>query len=143
MTRAIDRCVGWDVISRSGDTSNMHDLIRAGAVRATAIIIMVNEKDEEGNAATDRGVPNSATLATLLAVRQVLLSSAAAGMAGALHPELRVSVQLSEHSSFIDEAGFRNRAGERIVQVTRRVVPSSRPSVVRVRISEDTTRRCR
>ena len=96
--------IGWDVICRHGDPTEVHDLVRAGAQHATAILLMLNELDEEELRASRGLIHNGGTTRALLALRHLLY-----GWEGELNPDLRISVQLSTPSSFVDAAGIMSR----------------------------------
>ena len=64
--------IGWDVICRHGDPTEVHDLVRAGAQHATAILLMLNELDEEELRASRGLIHNGGTTRALLALRHLL-----------------------------------------------------------------------
>ena len=40
--------LGWDIVCRTGDPTSVHDIVRAGAQSATSILLMLSEKDVDG-----------------------------------------------------------------------------------------------
>jgi len=88
--------LGKDVVLRFGDPTSAHDLVRVAAHRAAAVLVMMTEADAR-EAAADPGsrIPHSATLRTVLALRNVVFSNGA-HLARAFNPDLRVVVQLSD-----------------------------------------------
>ncbi len=108
--------IGWDVVCRTGDPTCMHDLLRVGARQAGAIVFMLTEKDEEGDADSGGYVLNGGTIAGLLTLRHLLLS--ADGVAASLREDrdLRVIVQLTAPSVHVEAASFCNVAGRAVVQ---------------------------
>lgn len=103
--------VGWDVICRIGDPTNVADLQRVGAHRAMAIIIQMTEEDRLEEEAQEGTVQNGATLRSLLAVRTALFSCHA--MTNLL--DLRIVVQLASSSKAIEAATFKDPNGRQVV----------------------------
>lgn len=86
--------VGKDVVVRQGDPTNAHDLVRVAAHHATSILIMMTAVDEEEQEASIGTADNSATIRTVLALRNVVYSN---GNVSETFPVgLRVIVQLSK-----------------------------------------------
>ena len=78
---------------RSCPRPQVHDLVRAGAHFATSILLTLSAADDREEEASGGTIQNGATLAALLALRHVLLTSGAP-----LTPDLRITVQLSKPS---------------------------------------------
>ena len=98
--------IGRDVVFRKGNPCSNHDLVRVGAHKATSVLVMMTEVDaaeqeEEG------ALPNSATVRTVLALRNIIYSNGGPEQAIMTFKEgLRVVVQLSETCPFIQGASF-------------------------------------
>ena len=56
------KLVGWDIICRAGDPTNVHDLVRAGAQNATSIVMMLADKDQAEHSASRGLVNNGGTI---------------------------------------------------------------------------------
>jgi hypothetical protein len=67
--------IGDHIVCRIGNPTDPHDLLRAGAHRATSILVMMTELDKEEEDNTDGVIQGGATLSTLLALRHVMLKS--------------------------------------------------------------------
>jgi hypothetical protein len=65
-------CVGTDVLCRVGNPTEPHDLLRVGVHRATAVLTMMTEADDDEEKATDGSIKNGHSLKTLLAVKHVV-----------------------------------------------------------------------
>jgi hypothetical protein len=102
--------IGRDVIFRFGDPTSTNALIRASAHCASSVVIMVGEMDEEEEARSDGYAANSATIRTVLALRNVLCSQWEAQGARAVNfaraQDLRVVVQLSQTCAYFDSLSF-------------------------------------
>ena len=103
--------MGWDVVCRHGDPTDVHMLVRAGAQNARSIVLMLTEQDACEVEASGGMIQNGGTIAGMLALRHVLYSGDRP-----MDPDLRVSVQLSEPSRYCESAGITSQAGEPIVQ---------------------------
>lgn len=66
--------VGRDVVFRMGSPTLVHDLVRVGAHRATSILVMMTAQDEAEGGAAAGGADSSASVRTVLALRNVILS---------------------------------------------------------------------
>lgn len=132
--------IGKDVVFRTGDPSNNHDLVRVAAhhvrterdegrgsrqawdvrfetlffftpspflfrPQATSVMIMMTDVDEEEEAASVGRVSNSATVRTVLALRNVVFSNGL-DVATSFQPDLRVVVQLSRSCNYLKHASF-------------------------------------
>jgi len=95
--------IGRDVIFRKGDPSDNHDLVRVAAHKAVAICVMMNESDTEEQGIDEAAVSNSATLRTVLALRNIIFSNNAGSD---MTPGFRVVVQLSSECSYIRGCTF-------------------------------------
>ena len=95
----------------AGDPCNSHDLVRVAAHKATSVVIMMTdvdaaEADEEG------AIINSATIRTVLALRNTVYSNGGPALANKLFKkDLRVVVHLSGTCPFISGASFLAPAG--------------------------------
>ena len=75
--------IGEHIICRVGDPTDPTQLMRAGAHRATSILVMLTELDREEEAATDGLIKGGATMSALLALRFVMFNSDRASTAEA------------------------------------------------------------
>jgi hypothetical protein len=105
--------VGENVVVRVGNTSDANDLMRVGAHRAAAILVMVNKEDAHFEA-EDGIVENGATLRCMLALRYVLFNYPYSE-AYPMHPEIRIILQMSRPSIFINSASFLSPTGRDVV----------------------------
>ena len=103
--------LGKNIICRIGDPTNVNDLIRVGAHRAAAILVMMTERDANELEESDGQLHNGATLRTALAIRHVLFTNPYSGAAD-VHPELRVVMQMSSASAYVDAACFTHANGD-------------------------------
>jgi hypothetical protein len=84
--------LGLDVIVREGDPTTTHDLLRVSAQNATSVAIMMTELDEREAALSNGRISNSATIRTVLALRNVMYSNG--DPAVTFDPDCRIIVQL-------------------------------------------------
>ena len=94
--------IGEEVIFRRGDPTNAHDLVRASAQSARSILVMMTEVDKSEQ--PEGASANSATIRTILALRNVIYSDGNA--AKTFDNQLRVVVQLSEACQFMQAAAI-------------------------------------
>ena len=66
--------MGWDVVCRHGDPTDVHMLVRAGAQNARSIVVMLTEQDAHEAEVSGGMIQNGGTIAGLLALRHVLYS---------------------------------------------------------------------
>ena len=85
--------LGKNIICRVGDPTNVNDLIRVGAYRASAILVMMTVKDTEEEDESDGKIFNGATLRTCLALRNVLFTNKYSE-AHDINPDLRIVMQM-------------------------------------------------
>jgi hypothetical protein len=91
--------VGRDVVVRQGDPTSAHDLVRVAAHHATSILVMMTSVDEAEQAISEGTADNSATIRTVLALRNVIFSN---GSVSKTFPRgMRVVVQLTKVKLFI------------------------------------------
>eukprot|EP00928_Gymnodinium_smaydae_P000368 TRINITY_DN10142_c0_g1_i1.p1 TRINITY_DN10142_c0_g1~~TRINITY_DN10142_c0_g1_i1.p1 ORF type:complete len:805 (-),score=103.90 TRINITY_DN10142_c0_g1_i1:126-2540(-) len=107
-------CVGKDIICRVGDPAQVHDLVRARAMRASSICLMMSARDEQLTAESDGLVQNGATIKCLLALRYALFADEAVRN-GVLRDDFRIVAQLNSPSEYIEAACFRGHEGQRLV----------------------------
>ena len=104
--------IGRDIICRVGNPTNVNDLIRVGAHKASAILIMMSKMDQVEEEESDGTIQNGATLRVLLALRHVLFTNSYTSAKGTgLNPDLRVVVQMSNPSEYVDAACFAHDNG--------------------------------
>ena len=99
--------VGQNIICRIGDPTNVNDLIRVGAHRAAAILVMLTSQDHDEEDASDGDIMNGATLRTTLALRHVLFTNRF-GKNDMLHPESRIVLQMTDPCLYVDAACFKD-----------------------------------
>lgn len=104
-------CVGWDIICRVGDPTNLQHLVSVGVHRATAIMVQMTESDYSEMDNHDGAIDNGMTLRTMLALRHVLFTSKRQPR----WEDLRIVVQLASPSEVIDAATFAAPDGRRLV----------------------------
>jgi hypothetical protein len=103
--------IGWHVVCRVGDPTDPHALVNAGAHRATSILLMQTDADEEEEELTGGIVQGGATLSTMLALRQVRVQTTA-GMGSWVN--FRCILQLSHSVDWISSATFKSPMGREI-----------------------------
>ena len=106
--------IGQNIICRVGDPTNVIDLIRVGAHRAAAIVVMLTDKDNEEEDYSDGAIQNGATLRCALALRHVVFGNRYSAR-DALHPELRMILQMTSPSKYVNAACFKNDAGNDVI----------------------------
>ena len=108
--------LGRDIICRVGDPTNVNDLIRVGAHKASAILIMMSKMDQVEEEESDGTIQNGATTRVLLALRHVMFTNSYTSAKGTgLNPDLRIVVQMSNPSEYVDAAGFAHDNGSPVV----------------------------
>ena len=106
--------LGKNIICRVGDPTNVNDLIRVGAHRASAILVMMTVKDTEEEDESDGKIFNGATLRTCLALRNVLFTNKYSE-AHDINPDLRIVLQMLHPSEYVDAALFKHPNGQNVV----------------------------
>ena len=109
--------LGRDIICRVGSPMDVSDLLRVGAHRAAAILVMMSEKDQVEEDQSDGTIQNGATLRTSLALRYVIFTNPFATRDGCAmpHPDLRIVLQMSHPSDYVDAANFTHADGRQVV----------------------------
>ena len=108
--------LGRDIICRVGDPTNVNDLIRVGAHKASAILLMMSKIDQEEEEESDGTIQNGATTRVLLALRHVLFTNSyTSATSTGLNPDLRIVVQMSNPSEYVDAACFAHDNGSPVV----------------------------
>ena len=105
--------IGQNIICRVGDPTNVNDLLRVGADKAAAIIVQVTQNDLEEEIASEGRIQNGATIRVALAVRNTVLTHL--GPFGGTNPDLRIVLQMSKPSDFIEAACFSNSTGNEVM----------------------------
>mmetsp|Transcript_35074 Transcript_35074/g.45218 ORF Transcript_35074/g.45218 Transcript_35074/m.45218 type:complete len:848 (-) Transcript_35074:709-3252(-) len=105
--------IGRDIIFRKGNPSLAHDLVRVGAQNATSILVMMTDEDKNENGDASGLTDNSATLRTVLALRNVILANG--NPEETFNPNLRIVVELDSPCPFIDEAFFVTPTGRQVL----------------------------
>ena len=101
--------IGRDVICRVGNPTKVNDLLRVGAHRAAAILVMMTEYDQREETESNGRIFNGATLRTTLALRHTLFtnpyrSATNAEDNEAMNPDLRIVLQMQHPSDYVDAA---------------------------------------
>jgi hypothetical protein len=104
--------VGRDIVVRQGEPSNAHDLVRMAAHDAASILIMMTE-DDAAEAENEGTADNSATIRTVLALRNVMYSNGV--VSETFTKDLRVVVELSTPCPFIAATTFVDPKGTSVL----------------------------
>ena len=109
--------IGRDIICRVGSPTDVSDLLRVGAHRAAAILVMMSERDQIEEDESEGTIQNGATLRTTLALRNVIFTNPFATRNGRAtpHPDLRIVLQMSHPSDYVDAANFTHADGRQVV----------------------------
>ena len=109
--------IGRDIICRVGSPTDVSDLLRVGAHRAAAILVMMSEKDQVEEDESEGTIQNGATLRTSLALRYVIFTNPYATKNGRAmpHPDLRIVLQMSHPSDYVDAACFAHADGRQVI----------------------------
>ena len=108
--------LGRNIICRVGNPTNVNDLIRVGAHRAAAILVMITEQDTKEEDESNGRIFNGATLRTTLALRQVLFTNPYDEARGVtVFPGLRIILQMLHPSEYVDAACFVHPDGKDVV----------------------------
>ena len=102
--------LGQNIVCRVGSPSNVNDLIRVGAHKASAILVQVTADDAIEEDLSGGNIKNGATVRVTLAVRNCILANAPNGV---INTDLRIILQMSNPSQFVDAACFKNISGGR------------------------------
>jgi hypothetical protein len=106
--------IGQNVICRIGDPTNLYDLQNVGAHRASAIITMMTDEDTEEEDQSDGQLQNGATMRVAMALRHVIFTNDyTAGIN--VNPDLRVVLQLTKPSIYIDALCFKNEENYEVI----------------------------
>jgi hypothetical protein len=113
--------IGKHIVCRIGNPTDPHDLLKAGAHRATSILCMMTELDKQEEKDTDGVIKGGATLTTLLALRHVMLKMVNpndtkfwADFRCVVHTETSVTVCGKD---YMEGAKFTNNAGKDVVHL--------------------------
>jgi len=99
--------IGQNVICRIGDPTNVNDLIRVGAHRAAAIVVMLTSQDNQEEEYSNGDIQNGATLRCVMALRHVLFTNPFS-KTSMLHPEARIVLQMTNPCLYVDAACFKD-----------------------------------
>ena len=100
--------LGQNIVCRVGSPSNVNDLIRVGAHKASAILVQVTSDDLVEEDLSGGNIKNGATVRVALAVRNCVLANAPNGV---INADLRIVLQMSNPSQFVDAVCFKNAQG--------------------------------
>ena len=105
---------------RVGNPKDVTDLIRVGAHRAACVIVMMTEHDIAEEEHNDGLVQNGATLRVCLALRHVIFSNPfnvvdEENTYEMYHPALRIVMQMTTPSAYVDAACFRNQHADEVI----------------------------
>jgi hypothetical protein len=106
--------IGRNIICRVGDPTNVNDLIRVGAHRAAAILVMMTAQDEKEEDESEGSIQNGATLRAVLALRHVFFTNPW-DRTREVNPDLRVVLQMSNKSEYVDAAMFQHNNGNPVI----------------------------
>ena len=106
--------LGRNIICRVGNPTNVNDLIRVGAHRASAILVMMTERDTKEEDESDGRIHNGATLRTTLALRHVLFTNPYSKRLTVI-PGLRIVLQLQGPSEYVDATCFKHPNGDDVI----------------------------
>ena len=106
--------IGRNIICRVGDPTSVNDLVRVGAQRAGAIVVMLTAQDNIEEDHSHGNVHNGATLRCTLALRHVMYTNKFSDTQQ-MNPNLRIILHMTSPSSFVDAANFKNDDGINVV----------------------------
>ena len=106
--------IGRNIICRVGDPTNVNDLIRVGAHRAAAILVMMTAQDQKEEDESEGSIQNGATLRAVLALRHVFFTNPW-DRTREVNPDLRVVLQMSNKSEYVDAAMFQHNNGNPVI----------------------------
>jgi hypothetical protein len=110
--------IGRNIICRVGSPTDVNDLLRVGAHRAAAIMVMMSKEDQVEEDESEGTIHNGATLRATLALRHVIFkhpyATDAKGHAQP-HPDLRIVLQMSHPSDYVEAACFTHEDGRRVI----------------------------
>ena len=106
--------LGRNIICRVGDPTNTNDLLRVAAQRAAAIVVMMTEADQLEEDNSDDKIHNGATLRVCLALRHVIFSNVYSAK-HIMHPELRIVLQMTSPSVYVDATNFKGLNGNDVI----------------------------
>lgn len=106
--------IGKNIICRVGDPTSVHHLLRVGVHQASAVLLHLPHEDAVDHQENKGEVNNGATLRTLLAIRYCLNTHRYSPRLN-INPDLRIVIQLSSPSYYIDAACFTDSNGRNIV----------------------------
>ena len=101
--------IGSNIICRVGDPTDVNDLLRVAVQRASAILVQVTPLDRVKEELTLGKMRNGATCKVALSVRNAVLSHSP------LVQDLRIVLQMSHPSEYIDAVGFRGEKGNEVL----------------------------
>jgi hypothetical protein len=105
--------IGRDVLIRKGDPTTTHDLLRVSAQNATSIAIMMTESDENESKLSNGRISNSASIRTVLALRNVMYSNG--DPVETFDPDCRIIVQLQRPCRSLSAAAFLAPSGMEVM----------------------------
>jgi hypothetical protein len=110
--------IGEHIVCRIGNPTDPHDLLRAGAHRATSILVMMTDLDKEEEEKTNGVISDGATLSTVLGLRHVMLKAKLSSDTSwndfrcVVHTESSTTV---DGRDYMEGAKFTNSAGGDVV----------------------------
>lgn len=109
--------IGRDIICRVGSPTDVTDLLRVGAHRAAAILVMMSEQDQTEEDESEGTIQNGATLRATLALRHVIFQHPFSMDNGKPmpHPDLRIVLQMSHPSEYVSAACFSHADGRQVI----------------------------
>ena len=102
--------IGQNIVCRVGDPTNVNDLLRVGADKASAILVQVTKSDEKEEADSQGRIQNGTTIRVALAARNTIFSHN-----GDANSDLRIVLQMSNPSDYVDAVCFTNELGHEVM----------------------------
>ena len=100
--------IGQNIVCRVGDPTNLNDLLRVGADKASAILVQVTESDDREETKSHGRIQNGTTIRVALAIRNTILQH----HDNTDKTDVRVVLQLNKPSDFIEAACFEHNGHE-------------------------------
>ena len=104
--------IGQNIICRVGDPSNIQDLLRVNAHKASAILVQVTNDDLIQEHASYGKILNGGTVRVALALRNTFIAYTDDKT---LDYNLRIVMQMSNPSQYVDATIFRHRDGRDVI----------------------------
>ena len=103
--------IGQNVICRVGDPTSMDDLMRVGAHHSDAILVQVTNEDVLQEDSSFGKILNGGTVRAALALRNTCIAYGGEK----LRPDLRIVLQMSNPSQYVDAVVFQNDKNQDVI----------------------------